>query len=552
MAAPHVAGAVALLRQYNPNLTPEQIKTALLQGARDVDAAGEDNSSGYGLLDLEGALAYLPAPVTPRVVVAGVATDPAGDGILAAGETVPIVASLSVDDQTAFGLVAHIKPLTAGAVSSVDSVVFGTVTVGTTVTNSDTPFRVTLPSVIRAGDSLRLELSVSGEPPMETWTDTISLLMGLPAGAAVTTVGDGTAALSVSNFGQFGLAPGSALDAGGAGWTASLTPANTLYEGALVVMAVDGGIADASRRTGGELPFDFAPIAVAEFDDSRAAHPVGVQIVQAAYHTNDAQRYEYTTVTWTVRNRTASALSGVQLGLLLDIDLTMGGEVAERAFCDAVSGGVYHVPAGGQVAVGVAPLSGPFAARRFIANPVGGKTVLNAAAKRAAFTMGTSAVSSEVLDYFEILATNPVDIAVGESVTVAMAFIVTPTAADFPAAAADARDRWLRLSGITDDGGTLEPPSKYRLSQNYPNPFNASTIIPVDVDEYGAAVHLEVLDLLGRTVRTLVSEAMPIGRHLVTWDGTDAHGSRCASGVYFVRLTVSGASGSVRRVVLLK
>ena len=48
MAAPHVAGAVALLRQYNPNATVDTIKWALAMSATDVEASGPDTISGFG------------------------------------------------------------------------------------------------------------------------------------------------------------------------------------------------------------------------------------------------------------------------------------------------------------------------------------------------------------------------------------------------------------------------------------------------------------------------------------------------------------------------
>jgi bacillopeptidase F len=60
MAAPHVAGAVALLRQYNPGATVSEIKTALLNSAFDCGPQGEDNSYGQGLLDIRAAIFLLP------------------------------------------------------------------------------------------------------------------------------------------------------------------------------------------------------------------------------------------------------------------------------------------------------------------------------------------------------------------------------------------------------------------------------------------------------------------------------------------------------------
>jgi bacillopeptidase F len=61
MACPHVAGAVAVLRQADPNATTEEVKYALMSTAQDLGTAGEDNGYGYGLIDLNAALDVLGA-----------------------------------------------------------------------------------------------------------------------------------------------------------------------------------------------------------------------------------------------------------------------------------------------------------------------------------------------------------------------------------------------------------------------------------------------------------------------------------------------------------
>jgi hypothetical protein len=60
MAGPHVAGAFLLLRQYNTDATGDTIKMALIRSARDLGAAGNDNTYGWGFIDLNAALSYMP------------------------------------------------------------------------------------------------------------------------------------------------------------------------------------------------------------------------------------------------------------------------------------------------------------------------------------------------------------------------------------------------------------------------------------------------------------------------------------------------------------
>lgn len=87
-------------------------------------------------------------------------------------------------------------------------------------------------------------------------------------------------------------------------------------------------------------------------------------------------------------------------------------------------------------------------------------------------------------------------------------------------------------------GGPALPPG-FALGQNYPNPFNPATIIPYQLPAT-AQVRLEVFNVLGQRVATLVDEERPAGFHAVAWDATNAAGQAVAAGVYMYRLTAGG------------
>ncbi len=93
-------------------------------------------------------------------------------------------------------------------------------------------------------------------------------------------------------------------------------------------------------------------------------------------------------------------------------------------------------------------------------------------------------------------------------------------------------------------------PGEYSLSQNYPNPFNPETSIDFALPEAGK-VELEIYNVLGQRVNSLVDEQMPAGYHTVTWDGTDSRGVKVASGVYFYRLS-AGKFNAYRKMLLVK
>jgi hypothetical protein len=93
-------------------------------------------------------------------------------------------------------------------------------------------------------------------------------------------------------------------------------------------------------------------------------------------------------------------------------------------------------------------------------------------------------------------------------------------------------------------------PTSFALKQNYPNPFNPQTSIAFDLPA-ASHVTLDILNVLGQKVKTLVSEYQEAGSHSVIWDGTSDNGSPTASGVYFYRLTADG-NQAVKKMMMLK
>ena len=81
-------------------------------------------------------------------------------------------------------------------------------------------------------------------------------------------------------------------------------------------------------------------------------------------------------------------------------------------------------------------------------------------------------------------------------------------------------------------------PKSLQLFQSFPNPFNPSTTLSfaIPTQMQGAPVRLEILDLLGRTVRCLIESPIEPGFHTFPWDGRDDGGRAVASGLYIVRL----------------
>jgi hypothetical protein len=101
-----------------------------------------------------------------------------------------------------------------------------------------------------------------------------------------------------------------------------------------------------------------------------------------------------------------------------------------------------------------------------------------------------------------------------------------------------------------NSGGIALVPLEFALEQNYPNPFNPETTIRYQIHKPGT-VKLEIYNLLGQIVRTLVDQSQNAGEHLASWDGRDDAGREVSSGVYLYRLK-SGDLLATRKLALIR
>lgn len=101
------------------------------------------------------------------------------------------------------------------------------------------------------------------------------------------------------------------------------------------------------------------------------------------------------------------------------------------------------------------------------------------------------------------------------------------------------------LSGDERNTDELSVPGGFRLDQNYPNPFNPSTVISYQVSEY-THVTMQVYDVTGRVVATLVDKPQSEGNYQVRFDA-----SNLQSGVYLYRI-MAGNFIEMKKMTLIK
>jgi hypothetical protein len=100
--------------------------------------------------------------------------------------------------------------------------------------------------------------------------------------------------------------------------------------------------------------------------------------------------------------------------------------------------------------------------------------------------------------------------------------------------------------------GNIETPvlaSNQIALSNYPNPFNPSTTIKYSVPKNGN-VKLNIYNLKGQLVKTLVAENRKAGKHTVVWNGDDNTGRKTSSGMYFSRLETGGKTLTLKMLLM--
>jgi hypothetical protein len=101
-----------------------------------------------------------------------------------------------------------------------------------------------------------------------------------------------------------------------------------------------------------------------------------------------------------------------------------------------------------------------------------------------------------------------------------------------------------------DEAKNPRNPSTFQLAQNYPNPFNPKTNIDYEILR-NSDVKLEIYDILGHYIATLVDEYQDVGKYKTSWDGRNDKGNRVPGGLYFYKL----ATGDVmltKKMILLQ
>ncbi|PKK84718.1 MAG: hypothetical protein CVT49_02520 [candidate division Zixibacteria bacterium HGW-Zixibacteria-1] len=554
MAAPLIAGMVALLRQYNPDATVAEIKNAIIQSARDLGTPGEDNNYGYGLPDAFKALSFIPAPPVPDVYVSGKIIG--GDGIAMPGETFDLFVRLEIPGGSTDTMTAFISTDAPG-VHILDNEALFFFSNKSIYSVNISPFVIKFDSSLIHGSEVNFSLYM--QLPYQPDFDTLALGLTVghePKGNMFTHM-TSSLELTVSDFGQFGFGPNSIYPAGGVGLKFRGSE-NLLYEAGIIVgrnsLLLSSSVRDSSchayvsdfgaqEQLATVYPdFDGGYNSTARFTDNESSIPIPVTLSQSVSSYDAAGDDGFLIVKYNIINNSNENLNGIYFGFLCDVDLSEAGDMTAITDDNSL---IYQ--SGDNVLAGIQPLTG-FNGLRTIANTGGKKGLTEAEKYNYISYKGIDADRDIPGDYMTLVSFGPFNLAPGASREIAFALVMGESLGELQAYAFRAKEKYNIMTDIIIQNRIL--PRDFTLHQNYPNPFNPVTGIRFDIDR-ATQVELSVFNTLGQKVITLFDDHAAAGSYEVVWDGTNRTGQEVASGLYFYKLTTAESS-ETRKMLLVK
>ncbi len=555
MAAPFVAGLVTLMRQFNPEATVDEIKSALIQATIDLGPTGEDNAYGYGMIDASKILNYLPTPEMPSITVYNHHINSGDDGFADPGEMAELTFTLNEPTASVDSVDVQVF-CNSDWVQPSSEMIRYRFAEGAAYAISLEPFHLEVsPDAISSG---WVELMIKLRYLNGLVEDSVVYMMeiGHTLPGRMIEVEAGELGLTASDFGQFGFGPGSIYQAGGGGLTFAGSD-NLLFEAGLIVGRNEQMVSDAIRDSDGEFKeSDFAPSDksdqfAANFDedltasyvDDNATLPLPIQVDQAIYHTGQ----NYAIVQFTVVNPTPSPVDHLALGLFCDLDLS-GAD--DRVGFDSMIDMLYQYNEVLGLYVGLVGVSSNEFAYSAVQNGVDSKQGFNTAEKYAMINRsGLMFDGTEAGDWYTVVSRTAGQIGAFGKFKMAIVMAAGESLEQLRIAAQAGINEY-DISLDVDDDMWAALPTTMELSQNYPNPFNPETTIRFALTSAQQAT-LTVYNVTGQKVRTLVQGTIQAGQQSVVWDGRDDSGNAVASGIYFYRLSTDEETQS-RKMVFLK
>ncbi len=481
-AAPLVAGLGALLRQYNPELTPREVTEAIRNSADDdKNIAGPDNYYGYGIVNSPAALGKITAPTRPSLAILTINVSAGGDAKIDPGEQVSLWLSVINNGASASSVSASLVSNSTDVVVTSSQASFGSMSTGQGRDNQSQPFKLTFGAHIPRRERRTFKLAFSAGTARDTVT--FALAVGgepeVPVGS-YKTHDINRAGLSLTNYGVIGTdGPDSA---GGFmyPWGTSQSR-EQLFQGALLLATGPATISDVSYIENRMDPLDVkfnhdfkvaaggntvkaAPGMYADqeisgvYNDSLAGSGMlGITVTQYSYAWSATPDRDYVIVEYGLAGPKTKNVDGLYVAQHIDWDVGADGGNDLAGF-DRASALAYMYDSTSGTWVGHALLTQAVAGYRALNFARDIQDGFSAAEKFGAMTTGgeRDSLSGPKGDWGELLSAGPVFLKPGRAVPVAFAVIGGASLAELRLSAAAARARYSQIAA--QKGIDIVPP----------------------------------------------------------------------------------------------
>jgi hypothetical protein len=273
---------------------------------------------------------------------------------------------------------------------------------------------------------------------------------------------------------------------------------------------------------------------------------MNIEISQYTYAWEDSLNDDYIIMRFVIRNKNSTDLNNFHFGWFFDWDIDGETYATNVIRYDAKRkmGYAYDAGDGPETKVGVVSLSDEEINFMPIYNDDLG--VFTYAKKWESISSGITEEEAGPADVSFVIANGPISLPAYSTHRLAFAMVAADDSLSLFEHADSAIAMWEKFNVLNIGGENLtQVPFLYRLSQNYPNPFNPITIINYEL-RMTNDVEVNIYNVLGEKVQTLVSESQVAGNHSIEWDATGL-----ASGIYYYELKTANFR-DVKKMIFMK
>ena len=339
MACPHLAGAIAILFQKNPNLDFETVYSLLLDYARrpSQGAPYPNNNYGWGILNVYQSLLNTPSPNMPNVYVQShTLQDAGGNSVWDPGEIAYITITLKNSGIDANNVQAVLRTSSPYVTIQDSTSYFGNIPSGGTANNNSDPYVVLASSSAPSGTQVNFEIYITadgGYSNTSSFTETI----GIP-GVDWVNHDCGNILVTVTRYGAIGYMSSEGTQGYGVQYPKG--SASHLFYGGFAIGTTLPYVIDRYYERSGyddndwvtmsvpdgrvrmyepSSPYDEYSVAI--YDDSGGEQVKGITVIQRGYAWSNPNADDFVILEFVLKNKGSQNVTGLYAGIFLDWDI---------------------------------------------------------------------------------------------------------------------------------------------------------------------------------------------------------------------------------------